>query len=122
MPTHAAERWFPADEPAANGHFPGNPISSLAPFFCVKWCACYRRCRDNVLRDPFGEVPPSGPPGRPPDDRLGGTNSGRVRLRRSTGSPPRRVSRGHAAHADAVMRGAATRAEWATRRERGALP
>ena len=26
MPSHAAERWFPADEPAANGHFPGNPI------------------------------------------------------------------------------------------------
>ena len=26
MPSHAVERWFPADEPAANGHFPGNPI------------------------------------------------------------------------------------------------
>ena len=37
----------------------------------------------------FGEVPPSGPPGRPPDDRLGGTNSGRVRLRRFHESPSR---------------------------------
>lgn len=26
MPSHAAERWFPADEPSASGHFPGNPI------------------------------------------------------------------------------------------------
>jgi 3-hydroxyacyl-[acyl-carrier-protein] dehydratase len=26
VPTHAAQRWFPADEPAAIGHFPGNPI------------------------------------------------------------------------------------------------
>ena len=26
MPSYAAEWWFPADEPATNGHFPGNPI------------------------------------------------------------------------------------------------
>jgi 3-hydroxyacyl-[acyl-carrier-protein] dehydratase len=26
VPSHAAELWIPADEPAANGHFPGNPI------------------------------------------------------------------------------------------------